>query len=89
MLNQKAKRDRRDHPGDAEAGVHHACSGPRKAARDIDGQRPEHGISELETEKRQREIHHGGRWTNSDNRRQNENHRSDQPDQQQRATGNS
>src|SRR6185503_9982113 len=54
-LDEYAEDNGRNHTGDAEAGVHHAARGAREWSGDIERQRPQHRIGQLEKEKRGRE----------------------------------
>lgn len=47
-FDQVTEHDRRHHARYAEARVHHAASGARVFSRDIERQRPEHGIGDLQ-----------------------------------------
>ena len=69
-LDEHAEHDRRDHAGDAEAGVHHPAGGARIPSGDVERQRPEHGVGQLEKEERRREQIDGAERAAGDDRRQ-------------------
>ena len=70
QLDEDAEDDRRNHAGDAEAGIHDPAGRARIGPSDVQGQRPQHRVGQLKEEERGGKETHGGKRALGDDGRE-------------------